>query len=117
MRTKGQLLWRRGMMWAGLLAMPIVSFAFDGDQSGVPAQIDAYNNNVVGFRVYLPISVGMCSGSSDNWAYLIGGTNADANYSTFVATILTAKAQGSVLRLLTRADGAGHCQIQYISIN
>lgn len=116
MRIKGRRQW-----WAvflvGVFAFPAVSMAFDGDHSGIPAQIDAYDNGLVGFRVYLPISTGMCTGSSDNWAYLIGGASPDPNYNTFVAVILTAKAQGLTLRLLTVADGAGHCHIQYITID
>lgn len=104
----------RAMIWAGLVALPGMCWAFDGDQSGIPGQIDVYDSSPAGFRVYFPVSGGgMCTGSTDNWAYI---NSADPNYNTFVATILTAKAQGLVLRLLTAADGASHCHIQYITI-
>ena len=115
MHSKRRWQWR-AMIWAGLLALPGVSAAFDGDQSGIPGQIDVFDNGPVGFRVYLPISGGMCTGSSDNWAFLTGGSNPDPNYNIFVAAILTAKAQGLTIRLLTIAEGV-HCHIQYVILN
>lgn len=115
MRNAKRLRWRT-LICAGLLALPVAALA-DSYPSGIPSQIDVYNNGLVGFRVYLPITTGMCTGSSDNWAYLVGGSNPDANYNAFVAAILMAKAQGLTLQLITVPDGSGHCHIQYISVS
>jgi hypothetical protein len=99
-----------GLVCAGVLALPGVSFSWDGAVSGVITQIDVTDGANAGFRVYLPIA--MC-GNTNGWAYL---NSTDSNYSAYAAALLTAKSQGTTVYIYSNRDGNGNCHIGYISI-
>jgi hypothetical protein len=103
---------RRGrlLILAGLLALPSLSRAWDGDVTGVVTQIDVTDGAYSGFRIYF--SVAMC-GNTNNWAYL---NSADSNYSAYTAALLMAKAQGLTVQVFSNRDANGYCHIGYISI-
>jgi hypothetical protein len=92
------------------LFAPSVSLAWDGQVTGVPSQIDVTDGGNLGFRVYLQSA--MC-GTSYNWAYL---NSTDSNYSTYVAALLMAKAQGGTVIIYSNKDSNGYCHIGYVML-
>ncbi len=54
----------------------------------------------------------MCTGGPD-WAYL---NEDDSNYKTYVAALLTARAQGTPVTIYSNLEN-GYCKIGYITIN
>jgi len=83
--------------------------AWDGFQTIVPGMVDVTAGNNMGFRVWGPT----CNGSA-NFAYLL---DTDSNYSTYVAAILMAKAQGLSVTFYTTKDASGFCHIGYLTVN
>jgi hypothetical protein len=82
-----------------------IALAWDGTPTGIPGQIDVAQGSGLGYRIYLSPAVSMC-GNSNAWAYL---NTTDINYSTYVATIMMAKAQGLIFwstQRWTRTDSA-----------
>jgi hypothetical protein len=67
--------------------------------------------SALGYRVYFSPAVSMC-GNGNTWAYL---NTTDINYSTYVATIMMAKAQGLGILVYTTVDPNGYCHIGYLS--
>jgi hypothetical protein len=98
------------MLLISQLFAPSVSLAWDGAVTGVPFEIDVTDGGNFGFRVYLPSA--MC-GNSYNWAYL---NATDSNYSTYVAALLMAKAQGGTVMVYSNKDSNGYCHIGYVSL-
>jgi hypothetical protein len=96
--------------FVAVLASPLV-LAWDGLPTGIPGQLDvAQGSGGLGFRVALSPAVPMC-GNANTWAYL---NTTDTNYSTNVAIVMMAKAQGLRLTVYTTADSSGYCHIGYI---
>ena|SRR5579884_2624779 len=97
------------MALALLLAVvaPVAS-AWDGTQTIVPSLIDVTDGGNYGFRVWGPT----CGGVA-NFAYL---NSADSNYSTYIAAILMAKAQGLQVTFYMTKDSNGFCHIGYIGL-
>jgi hypothetical protein len=85
--------------------------AWDGVASGVVNAVDITNGNIYGFRVFVSGVTNMC-GSGSNWAFL---NESDSNYKTYVAAILTAKAQGTPVVIYTNSEN-GYCHIGHISV-
>jgi hypothetical protein len=83
------------------------AWAWDGNQSFVPWQIDVTDGANYGFRVW-GVS---CTGGMAAFGYL---NSTDSNYSTYVSVILMAKAQGSTVTFYTNLDANGFCHIGYI---
>ena len=88
-----------------------LALAWDGTPTGIPGQIDVAQGSGLGYRIYLSPAVSMC-GNSNTWAYL---NTTDINYSTYVATIMMAKAQGFSILVYTTVDANGYCHIGYLS--
>lgn len=88
------------------------SYAWDGAVSGTVAGFDVTDATNFAFRVYLNGVSDVCGGSY-NVAYI----NAiDSNYNTYVAAVMFAKANGSVVTLYTNRDASGLCKIGYLSV-
>lgn len=111
MKNVGRLNLRALIGFIALCVSPVV-LAWDGIPVGVPGSIDVAQGTGLGFRVHFSPAVSMC-GNSNVWAYL---NTTDINYSTSVATIMMAKAQGLSVVLYTTADTNGYCHIGYISL-
>jgi hypothetical protein len=95
---------------AALCASPVV-LAWAGYPTGVVGQIDvAQGGGALGFRVQFSPSVPMC-GNANGWAYL---NTIDTNYSTNVAIVMMAKAQGLSITAYSNADANGYCHIGYL---
>ena len=82
------------------------AWAWDETQSFVPWQIDVTDGSNYGFRVW-----GVSCGGVAAFGYLL---STDSNYSTYVAVILMAKAQGNTVTFYTNLDANGYCHIGYI---
>lgn len=96
-----------------LLAAPLAAFAYDGTITGTISQIDV--NNAYGdeyaVRVYMG-GAALC-GNANTWAYV---NSNDTNYSSFLAALLSAKAQGETLIVMSNQDSGGFCHIVYLSL-
>jgi hypothetical protein len=101
-----------GHMFMGLalIALPGLSFGWDGSVSGVVTMIDITSGGNGDFRIYFPIA--MC-GNTFNRAYL---NSTDSNYSAYTAALLMAKAQGLTVYAYSNRDANGYCHIGYIQI-
>jgi hypothetical protein len=80
---------------------------------GKISTIEVTEGQNYGFRVYLAGAPIVCN--SYNWGYV---NENDTNYKTYVAALLTAKAQQSNVTLYTSKDATtGYCHLAYISIS
>jgi hypothetical protein len=101
---------------AGLVALgaSLPALAWDGYPDGVPATIEVAQGAAnYSFRVHFAPAVPMC-GNGNTWAYL---NTTDGNYSTFVAAILMAKAQGTRVTVYSNVDASGYCHIGHIGLH
>jgi hypothetical protein len=89
------------------------SYAWDGAVTGTVSGFDVTGGTNFAFRVYLNGVTNVCSGSY-NVAYI---NETDSNYSTYVAAVMFAKANGSALTLYTTRDASGLCKIGYLSVS
>lgn len=89
------------------------SYAWDGAVSGTVSGFDVTGGTNFAFRVYLNGVTNVCGGSY-NVAYI---NETDSNYRTYVAAVMFAKANGSVVTLYTNRDASGLCQIGYLSVS
>ena len=55
----------------------------------------------------------MCGASTPGWIYL---NSDDSNYSTYVATILMAKAQGTPLTFFAVRESDGYCHLGHLAM-
>lgn len=102
---------RKALAVAGACLVFVNAQAWDGATSGVPGGLEVTGAGNFGFRVYLASPVSMCGPSSPNWAYI---EPTDSNYSTYVAVILSAKAQGTSVQIYTIRDARGYCHIGHL---
>ena len=91
-----------------ILAPPLV-FAWSGFATGTITVIKVTAANNYAFRVTLG-GQAMC-GNSNSRAYI---NNSDPNYNVYVAMLLSAKAQGTVVSVYSNAVSLGYCQIGYM---
>jgi hypothetical protein len=101
----------RVLAFLAALVSPIAS-AWDGAVTAAPGQIDITSGGNYGFRVFLQSFPAMC-GNQNDWAYL---NSSDSNYSTYVAAILMARAQGTNVTIYSDRDANGYCRIGYVSV-
>lgn len=101
------------VFFAILCAFNINAFAWDGTKEGVPGVIEISQAGNYAFRVYMNGASKVCEASIAGFAYLEPG---DDNYSTFVAAIFMAKAQGTSLVIYANLDGSGYCRLRHVSI-
>jgi hypothetical protein len=102
----------RSIISAGLLYVPALSLAWDGDITGVITMLDVNNVNNTSQTIYVSLSdVAMC-GTSATVGYL---NSTDSNYSAFAAALLSVKTTGGQVRVLTTHD-AGGCHIGDIQL-
>lgn len=86
--------------------------AWDNQVTGTVLGFDVSDGQNLGFRVYLSGVTSYCNATSYDVAYI---NEADSNYKTYVAAIISAKAAGDPVTLyLTRFNGA--CKIGYLSV-
>ena len=88
------------------------AFAWDGTVTGVIRGADVTDGPNYAFRIYLQGGPQMC-GNANIWAFIDSTT---PNYSTYVATILAARAAGDTVTVYSNRDAStGYCRIGYIS--
>jgi hypothetical protein len=102
---------RKVLLVAAACFMSVSAHAWDGSNAGVPGLIEVTNGQNFGFRVHLATPVSMCGQSTQAWAYL---NATDSNYATYVAVILSAKAQGTQVIVYTIRDASGYCHIEHL---
>jgi hypothetical protein len=93
-----------------LLVATSPAMAWDGIKSGTVQTIQVAAGNNYGFRVFVGDSSSMCTGGP-TWAYL---NEADSNYKTYVAAILTAKASGTPVTIYSTLEGT-YCHIGFVT--
>jgi len=94
---------------------PRSAAAWDGTVSGRISSIDVADGANFAFRVVLD-GTSACGPTGQGWAYL---NEADSNYKVFVATLLSAKASASSVKLYTtivKWNGYDMCHIGYITV-
>jgi hypothetical protein len=94
-------------------AFSIKAFAWDGIKQGVPGTIEISQAGNYAFRVYVSGVPKICEASIAGFVYLEPG---DDNYSTFVAAIFMAKAQGTSLAFYGNLEASGYCRLRHVAI-
>jgi hypothetical protein len=89
------------------------ALAWDGVNTGVPGLIEITHGQNYGFRVHLTNVTAMCGSGSFNWVYL---NASDSNYTTYVAAILAAKAQGTEVLLYGVLEPGGYCKLGHMAM-
>jgi hypothetical protein len=101
-----------GILLMGSALCASTSYAWDGAVTGTVAGFDVAPATNFAFRVYLNGVTDVCGGSY-NVAYI---NAVDSNYNSYVAAVMFAKANGSIVTLYTNRDASGLCQIGYLSV-
>lgn len=115
---KFESLFRFSRRWTAatllLFAWSHCALAWDGVNVGVPGVIEITHGQNYGFRVYLTNQTAMCGSGSYSWVYL---NSTDSNYQTYVAAILTAKAQGTQVSLFGVLEPGGFCKLGHMAMH
>jgi hypothetical protein len=93
------------------LGLPVLAQATDVTGTVGQIEVNAFGSNG-SFRVYTATVNNMCD-SSVTEAYI---NMADPNYSTIVATIVTAKALGSTVVFSSTQQADGTCHLYYVVV-
>ena len=96
---------------AAIFGLPALAQATDVTGTVGQIEVNAYGSNG-SFRVYTTTVNNMCD-SSVTEAYINIG---DPNYSTIVATIVTAKALGSTVVFSSTQQADGTCHLYYLVV-
>ena len=102
---------RKVLAVAGACFLFANAHAWDGVTSGVPGALEVTNGGNYGLRIYLANQTSMCGSSTPTWIYL---EPTDSNYSTYLAVLLFAKAQGTPVTLYGIREANGFCRLGHM---
>lgn len=108
--TLRNLVVRSAVAFTMLASTPV--FAWDGVVSGTINTLEVTAGHNFGFRISL-VGIGIMCAGGGAIAYL---NESDSNYKTYVAALMTARAQGSNATVYSNLEN-GHCHIGHVAIS